>query len=95
MDSSNADEQPPEGSAQNSGVPPRMSTNSPPAIFIAGLVSMPVAFMLCLQYVPAPLTWPAAITGVIMLGFTTRWLTARQVRKEADRAKHAKSIPPE
>ncbi|MFB8188017.1 hypothetical protein ACFC14_01755 [Microbacterium sp. NPDC055988] len=73
-----------------------MSINSPPAIFIVGLLTVPVAFMLCVHYVPAPITWPAAIAGVIILGLFTRWLTARQVRKEDARyrAQHEEPIPP-
>ena len=74
-----------------------MSINSPPVVFIVGLLTMPVAFMLCVHYVPAPITWPAAIAGVIILGLFTRWLTARQVRKEDARyrAQHEEPIPPE
>lgn len=97
VESSNADQQSPEGSARGGRVPPRMSINSPPVVFIVGLLTVPVAFMLCVHYVPAPITWPAAIAGVIILGFTTRWLTARQVRKEDARyrAQQEEPIPSE
>lgn len=68
---------------------PRMSTNAPPAVFVVGMLMLPVAFLAAALFLPSPLGVPVGIGAAIVVGITTSRLTAAQVRREAERAESA------
>lgn len=66
---------------------PRMSTNAPPAVFVVGMLMLPVAFLAAVLFLPSPLGVPVGIGAAIVVGITTNRLTATQVRREAERVR--------
>lgn len=65
---------------------PRVSTNDPPAVFVIGMLSLPVAFIAATLFLPSPWGAPVGICAAIVVGIATNRLTKAQVRREAERA---------
>jgi uncharacterized membrane-anchored protein YhcB (DUF1043 family) len=61
-----------------------MSWNAPPAVFVIGVMLMPVALMVTVMLLPSPVDWPVGIGVAVVIGTVTRRLTTMQLRREFD-----------
>ena len=69
----------------------RMSTNAPPAVFVIGILLLPLVFLAAVLLIPAPVGVPVGICAAIVVGIATNRLTKAQVRREAEQAERTAS----